>query len=254
MDDRLVESLTPVRRQALSDAVFEQLRSRILSGDLAAGAALPAERVLCEALGVNRSSVREALRRLEQARLVSVRHGGTSQVLDYRSSAGLDLLSSLLTDGDDFDTRVVRGVMEMRSAIAADAARLAATRADASVAPRLRAIVAAMRRAGGDLAGLQALAVEFWSAIIDASDNIAYRLAYNSLRETYDQCRALLAEALAGELRDVDRYAAIADGVAGGDTVATERMARELVRRGEESIASILQQLDEANAGRGSHR
>jgi len=254
MTEQVAEAFTPVRRQALSDAVFEQLRARIVNGDLAAGAPLPAERILCEALGVNRSSVREALRRLEQARLISVRHGGTSHILDYRESAGLDLLAALLVNAGGFDARVVRGVMEMRSAIAADAARLAATRADATVADRLDSVVHAMSEAGGDLVRLQSLAVSFWSAIIDASDNIAYRLAYNSLRETYDQCRALLVEALAGELRDVPRYAAIADGVRRGDAAAAEHLARELARRGEESIGRILRRLDTASTVDGGIR
>lgn len=56
--------LKPVRKQSLSDAVFTQLRDQIVSGALAPGEPLPAERLLCEALGVNRGSVREALRRL----------------------------------------------------------------------------------------------------------------------------------------------------------------------------------------------
>src|SRR5258706_14191104 len=112
-------ALTPVRKQSLSDAVFEQLRGQILTGAMAPGSPLPAERVLCEALGVNRGSVREALRRLEQSRLVSVRHGGTSHVLDYRASAGLDLLAELIiAPGGGFDTRVVRAIVEMRSALA----------------------------------------------------------------------------------------------------------------------------------------
>ncbi len=50
--------LKPVRRQSLSDAVFDQLRDRIVSGAMRAGDPLPAERALCEALGVNRGAVR----------------------------------------------------------------------------------------------------------------------------------------------------------------------------------------------------
>lgn len=48
--------LQPVARQSLPDAIFVQLRDRILSGALAPGEALPAERVLCEELGVNRGA------------------------------------------------------------------------------------------------------------------------------------------------------------------------------------------------------
>ena len=45
-------SLDKVERNSLSDAVYEQLQSQIISGQLPAGSRLPAERVLCEALGV----------------------------------------------------------------------------------------------------------------------------------------------------------------------------------------------------------
>ncbi len=238
-------TLTPVRRQALSDAVFEQLRSRIVSGDLEAGSPLPSERALCDALRVNRSSVREALRRLEQARLVSVRHGGTSRVLDYRETAGLDLLSALLTTDDGrIDAQVVRGVLEMRSAIAADAARLAASRAGRAAGERLTGICLRMRDAAGELVELQDLAIEFWSEIIDSSANIAYRLAYNSLRETYDVCREVLANALAEELRDCDSYLAIAEAVGTENAEQAEARARSLVRRGEAGIKLALESVD----------
>lgn len=244
MEDPTTPTLTPVRRQALSDAVFEQLRSRIVRGEFEAGSSLPSERALCEALGVNRSSVREALRRLEQARLVSVRHGGTSRVLDYRENAGLDLLAALLvTDDGEVDREVVRGVLEMRSAIAADAARLAAERKQPEAAERLAAIGARMGAAVDDIAKLQNLAIEYWSEIIRASGNIAYQLAYNSLRETYDLCREVLANALADELCDSESYVAIADAVAVGNAAQAEACARSLVRRGEINIKLALESI-----------
>ena len=49
------------------DGVFEQLRSRILAGDFPSGERLPNERELAAARGVNRASVREAVKRLEAA-------------------------------------------------------------------------------------------------------------------------------------------------------------------------------------------
>src|SRR4051812_28039866 len=175
-----------------------------------AGAALPAERALCVALDVNRGAVREALKRLAQARLVSVQHGGASRVLDFRSSAGLELLPDLLlTAGGGFDPVVIRSVIEMRSALAPDIARLAAARGGRAVADALGVIVAAMASTT-DLRQLQALALDFWSALVDGTQNVAYRLAYNSLRQTYDKCMDLLTQALADELGDLDGYAAIA--------------------------------------------
>lgn len=233
--------LKPIRRQSLSDAVFDQLREQIVSGAIQAGAPLPAERALCEVLGVNRGAVREALKRLAQARLVAVQHGGASRVLDYRASAGLELLPDLLlTDGGGFDPLVVRSVIEMRSALAPDIARLAALRGSGTAADALDAIVACMNAAGGDLATLQALAMRFWSTLVDATGNVAYRLAYNSLRETYEKCMDLLTGVLADELSDRDGYAAIAAAVRSGDGATAEQLARELTRRGERGLLDAL--------------
>ena len=101
---------------------------------------MPAGRISCP-------SVREALKRLQQSRLVSVRHGGTSHVLDYRDSAGLDLLAELIvTPVGRFDTQVVRGIIEMRSALAPDIARLAAERVKPAQSEALERCVAAMER------------------------------------------------------------------------------------------------------------
>lgn len=242
----MATALKPVRKQSLSDAVFEQLRDQILSGAMQPGSALPAERVLCEALGVNRGSIREALKRLEQSRLVSVRHGGTSHVLDYRASAGLDLLADIIvTPQGSFDTRVVRGIIEMRSALAPDIARLAAERAQPAQRAALQRCAAAMETSAGDLPVLQGLAADFWTHLVDASDNLAYRLAYNSLRETYDQCRELFTQVLADEIGDVARYRAIAGAVERRDAATAQALARELIQCGERGIKNVLRQLDQ---------
>ncbi len=242
-------TLCPVRRQSLSDAVFDQLRAQIVSGAMKAGASLPAERVLCDILGVNRGAVREALKRLAQARLVAVRHGGGSRVLDYRSSAGLELLPDLLLGADGgFDPDVVRSVVEMRSALAPDIARLAAARGGPAVADTLDGIVARMAESAGDLRRLQVLAMEFWSALVDGTGNIAYRLAYNSLRQTYERCFELLTGILEDELADHERYAAIAAAVRAGDQQAAHDLARALTRRGEEKLLAAASALRAARA------
>ena len=244
-------ALRPIRKQSVSDAVFEQLRDQIVSGAMAPGSPLPAERVLCDALGVNRGSVREAVKRLQQSRLVSVRHGGTSHVLDFRATASLDLLGDLLfTPDGGFDTRIVRDIIEMRSALAPDIARLAAERARPAQLAALERVVRAMAAAADDLTALQGLALDFWSHLVDAADNLAYRLAYNSLRATYDQCRSLFTQVQADEIGDVARYRAIAAAVRGRDAHTAERLARELIRRGEKAIANALRRLDRRSEGR----
>jgi GntR family transcriptional repressor for pyruvate dehydrogenase complex len=234
-------SLQPVQRQSLSDAVFEQIRDQILRGERRPGSALPAERALCETLGVNRSAVREALRRLEQAGLVSVRQGDTSRVRDFRESASLDMLPSLLLTHDGrFDVRVVRSILEMRSALGPDVARLAATRGGSAAAQRLDGVVEAMCADADDLAALQIHATAYWGHLIDAAENVAYRLAFNALHATYDRVRLLLARVMEAEIRDPAPYAAIADAVRKGDADAAEAGARALLARGASGVLTAL--------------
>ena len=77
----------PVKKKSLATAVFEQLRDRILQGKLKPGENLPSERILVERLQVNRGAVREGLKRLEQAGLVSITQGGATSVLDFIHSS-----------------------------------------------------------------------------------------------------------------------------------------------------------------------
>jgi GntR family transcriptional repressor for pyruvate dehydrogenase complex len=235
--------LRPIARKSLSDAVFEQLRDQIVGGEIPPGNPLPAERSLCEALGVNRGAVREALRRLEQAGLVHVRHGATPRVRDFRRSAGLDLLPHLiLTPNGDVDLAALRSVVEARSALAPDIARLAALRGGDETAAALREITAAMHRAAGELPTLQDLANEFWSALVDGSDNVAYRLAFNSLRAGYERSKELFTQVLVDELADAGAYAELAEAVSRRDAARAESLARELIGRGARALLSALEQ------------
>ena len=144
---------------------------------LAPGDAVPSERELATQLGVNRHAVREAVKRLQQARLVQVSQGGATRVLDWSESGGLDLLLDVaLARGGAVDAPTLRAIGELRACIGTDAARLCALRAPA-----------AERRAIADLA--EQVAVELtdaanerlWDAIVAGSGNLAYRLGLNTL-------------------------------------------------------------------------
>ena len=60
----MVTELTTVNRTSVVDSAYEVLQAQILNGTLKAGAKLPTEGELTKALGVSRSTLREALNRL----------------------------------------------------------------------------------------------------------------------------------------------------------------------------------------------
>src|SRR6201990_2827921 len=67
--------LKPVDVPKASDVLARELRERILSGELAEGTALPAERELVKQTQMSRATVREALRILEVQNLIRVKAG-----------------------------------------------------------------------------------------------------------------------------------------------------------------------------------
>jgi len=240
--------LQPIKRQSLSQAVFDQLRGQILGGEMPPGTPLPSERKLCEMLGVNRGAVREALKRLEQAQLVSIQQGGVTRVADYNESGGLELLPDLLfPQRGQVNTDVARGVMHMRSILAPDAARLAAQHASPEIKEELTAVVSRLEQTGDDLAERQRVVIHFWDLIIAGSGNVAYRLANNTLRDVYARVFEALTNVLGPEFADQKSYAAIARAIAAGEADKAERQTRKLVDKGAQLLGRVLDSLDEVN-------
>lgn len=247
--------LQPVQRKSLPDHVFEQLSGEIVVGRLGPGRPLPTERELCDRLQVSRTAVREAVRRLEQSGLVATQQGALTRVLDYRKTGGLDLLPQLLVLPDgDIDLRVVRSVMEMRSAMAPDAARLAALRVQPAHQERLKLLEISYRSvpkidfdSDATLNRLGDLGLELWDLLCEASGNIAYQLAFNSLRRVYEPVRPVTNALLADELRDVDGCCALIVAVHGGEGDAAFAHATRVIARGLRATLSAIDALETAD-------
>ena len=231
----------PVRKQSLSESVYRQLEERILRQELQPGAELPAERALSAQLGVNRGAVREAIKRLQQAGLVAVRHGGNSVVQDYLEQGGLELLPTLLlNEKGRLDGIVVRSMMAMRSSLAPDIAGGAARKPSPELAAELDAIVERMRAQKADIKAMQNHALDFWRKLVEAGGNIAFRLAFNSMARTYTQVWTVLTGVLAAEFRDIDNLAGIASAVRTGNAEAARNAGRAHVEIGRRAVEKAL--------------
>jgi len=225
----------------LSATVYRRLLHGLLAGDPAPGAPLPSERTLSERFGVNRHAVREAVKRLQQAGLVRVTQGGATRVLDWREHGGLALMEDLV-EADPESPELLRAALEMRLCVGVDAARRCAERASAGLLADLAATVERTEPLGPDPASsapartaahpddLHADAYEaLWRAIVLGADNVAYRLALNSLiaGENGVRLRALSL----GEARDVATQRALVDAIAAGDADRAGNLATDLLQR-----------------------
>lgn len=233
--------LDPILRQPLSDALYVQLKGKIIDGELQAGERLPSERVLSEESGVNRGAVREAIKRLQQAGLVAVRQGGKHEVLDYRQQGSLELLPSLLINSKgQVEPKVVRSVMAMRSALAPEIAADAARLGGGALADELGAVLDAMRGKPGDLSALQLGALHFWQLLATACDNIAYQLAFNTMRSSYQKAWDQLTLVMAREFQDLGNLQAIVQAVRHKDVEAAREAAKAHVALGRQALDAVF--------------
>ena len=138
----------PVGKPRVAEEIVSQLRGLILRGEYAVGDKLPPERKLAEELGVNRASLREAIKSLEHMGLVKTRQGDGTRVLDFMQTAGVELVSHLIPGDGMPNLDVLVDVLDFRRWFAREVARLAAERASAEDLKKLEAIA---KETGADL-------------------------------------------------------------------------------------------------------
>ena len=188
----------PSPHQPVVDRVAEALRGMILrgrdDGSVRPGDPLPSERELAEAWSVNRSTIREAMKRLEGWGLVRIRQGGATRVNDFLLSAGLEMLPHLVELHGAVDPAILRDIHEVRAMLLGWCAEEAALKADSTSIAGLDALVARMGQARA-LQGqpraeaLAALDYDFFEALVDITGNRVLALFSNLIREVYARGR-----------------------------------------------------------------
>lgn len=218
---------TDIVRVSVPDQVFASICEAILSGRYAPGERLPAQRDLAREYGVNLTTVREAVKRLEQLRLVDVRHGSAMRVRDWRRHGGLDVIAHALLRAGHLDREMLGQVFEARRVLLSQSAALAASRATAAQSRRLSKMAVKVA-SEPDEAAAQQLDFAFYEELVEIAGNIVFSLIMNSVRDLYLAGAALYRGVIAHRERLAPLYAEIADAVAAGDAERARAAAEEL--------------------------
>jgi GntR family transcriptional regulator, transcriptional repressor for pyruvate dehydrogenase complex len=163
----------PIKISRAYEQLAGLLRERITSGDLRVGDRLPSESALAEQAGVSRSTVREALRILEQGGLVE------------RASPRIMVVSERKEDPEFRELRRALGrenvtfhhLHEAMMTLDPELTRFAAMRADRSDLKELNDALAAQEEHLGHLPEWSRLDVEFHSMLGEISANPALIIA-----------------------------------------------------------------------------
>jgi len=180
------EKIAPIKRPRIHEQVIDILLRRMVRGEYPVGSKLPTERAMAVEFGVNRNTVREALRYLENLELIAIRQGDGARVRDYSESGNLQTAKALMQVDEAMQQEVLSAVLEVRR----------------MVCPEI-AYVAALRRSEAHLAQLQRLAFHapelsimerdklVHRVIGQASGNLIYVLNTNFYEEFFDYAEDL---------------------------------------------------------------
>jgi GntR family transcriptional repressor for pyruvate dehydrogenase complex len=163
----------PVRVARAYEELAASIRQRIMSGELSAGDRLPAEAVLAREAEVSRSTVREALRTLEQAGLVE----RASPKIMVVKAPGAEPVTHDLHRFLDGRKVTFEHLYETLTVLEPELARLAAERSREDQFAPLEQNLAAQGAALDDFAQWARLDQDFHLAIAEMSDNPALVVA-----------------------------------------------------------------------------
>jgi GntR family transcriptional repressor for pyruvate dehydrogenase complex len=193
--------IQPPDRQRVDEQIAASIADAILDGAFEPGSLLPPERELAEQLGVNRTSLRQGLARLQQMGLIDTRHGSGNVVRDPEGLTHPAVVEALVRKlGPEFLVEL----LEIRAALGPLIGRLAAERNTPDDAGALRDALTAVREA--DTAPARQTAdLAYFRVLIHSTRNRALGLLYrwvehafggreHELTGAYDDAEPVLAD------------------------------------------------------------
>ncbi|RAR59265.1 GntR family transcriptional regulator [Paraburkholderia unamae] len=165
------EAFSPISTRRISEEINAQIRQQIASGALRPGSRLPTERELAEQFAVSRMAVREGMRTLESAGLITMkkgRHGGA-----FVSESSAKLVTQQIRDMLELGRATLPMLMEARLMVMDVVVRLACERATAA---DFRAMEANLEKTvalteAGRLVDRTFTAIEFNKILADCTRN-----------------------------------------------------------------------------------
>jgi GntR family transcriptional regulator, galactonate operon transcriptional repressor len=178
----------PAKRPArLGAVVVSELLDRIVAGQLPQLSTLPNEPMLCEAFGVSRTVIREAVKVLEEKGLLHARQGQGTTVAPYDDWNLLDPMVLEASVRHDHELRMLDDIVDVRRVLEAQMAQQAATNATDADLAEISGLLGKLAEQVSTPDAYILTDVDFHDAVMRASGN---RLARAVVRTIHTEARA----------------------------------------------------------------
>lgn len=206
-----------IRRRNLFEEVAGQVEELIRQGIYQDGDRLPGERELAERLGVNRATVREALRVLEIMRVVEKKPGEGVFARDLQTEASLETVVFQFLSRDGLDPDTLSSLTEAIMYIESTTAKLAARRATPEELEELKALQRRAERQPLDTEVYAANDREFHLLVGRISKNDVLLKVMNTIWTVLEKYSDLLMAADGNYRANLAHHQALVEAIAAGD-------------------------------------
>lgn len=226
MSDNPGFGFAPFKRAPAYQVVSDKIREAILDGRIPAGKLLPTETALAAQFGVTRSTVREAIRLLEQSGLLG--RAGRKR-LEVRLPS-LESASRAVNAAMQMHRVTFKDLWEVSMGLEPLAARLACATADAECKRRLAANIERTAAALDDDEELLEAEIEFNDLVAHATGNHALLLARQPLNQLFYPAFRLVIERLKPGKRILESHRRIYEAILANDPDTAAEWAEKHMR------------------------
>ncbi len=223
-----------IKTKKIYEEIVEQLKGMITKGELKPGDKLPSERDMAEALGVSRTSVREALTALEAIGILAVRSGEGTFVRQTNISETFEPLALVLA----VERNPGAQMMEVRRVLETESAALAALRASETNLEKIRDNLHKMKTATSVASAVE-YDLKFHFSIAEATQNTILLRIMNTVAD------------LMHHTFRTNREKLFADAIMGPQIIAEHEAIFQaiLIRNPEQARQNMLEHINNIEAG-----
>lgn len=233
--------LKPLKKRTLAEDIISSIKGLVDSKEIKPGDKLPGERELSEQLQVSRASVREALRALSFAGIISIKPGDGTYLNEGTGQSFTELLNrklGMFIKKNDFLT-----LMEARRVLETQLAKFSAERATPDAIKILEENVNKMEKDFDDSEIFIDEDIKFHVTIAEAADNEILSLAMETVRELLLDVQKLVSETSEIRIRSLGYHKRILESIKKGDSEEAAKVMDEHLADVEECVKEAFKDI-----------